>query len=119
MTRLEKSFEMDQDNFGSGADAQGRGPGAVSAGGVDEEIAEALEAVGVGAEDARREPGEGEYLAAVRVAGELQRNSLLFRNGQAVWDVREQDAGARAVEIGIGEDRAEAFGIRGVVIGNA
>src|SRR6202035_4484545 len=62
-------LKADQDNFGGGADAQGRTPRAGAAGGVNEEIAEALEAVGVGAEDARGEPGEGEYLAAVRGAG--------------------------------------------------
>ena len=70
--RKRRSFEMYEDDFGGGAYAEGRAPGAGAAGGVDQEITEALEAVGVGAEDARSEPGEGEYLAAVGVAGELE-----------------------------------------------
>ena len=65
-------FEVNQDNFGGGADAQRRAPGAGAAGGVDEEIPETLEPVGIGAEDARGEPGERKNLAAVRVAGKLQ-----------------------------------------------
>jgi len=36
-----------------------------------------------------------------------------------VRNVREQDAGARAVEIGVGEDGAEALGVCGVVIRDA
>src|ERR1700722_18736704 len=112
-------FELNQHDFGGGADAEGWAPGAGAAGGVDQEIAEALESVGVCAEDARGEPGEGKNLAAVGVTGKLQRDALLFGDGQRVRNVREQDAGARAVEIGVGEDGAEALGIRGVVIGDA
>jgi len=44
---------------------------------------------------------------------------LLFSDGQAVRDVGEQDAGARAVEVGVGEDGTETLGIRGIVIGDA
>ena len=92
---------------------------ALKAGATREEIAEALEAVSVGAEDARGEPSERKNLAAVGVAGELERDALLLWNGQAVRHVGEQDAGAGAVEIGVGEDRAEALGIRGVVVRDA
>src|SRR5215468_10492029 len=56
-------FEMNQDDFGGGADAQGRAPGAGAARGVDKQVTEALEAVGVGAKDARGEPGERKDLA--------------------------------------------------------
>src|SRR5882757_1376490 len=53
------------------------------------------------------------------MAGELERDTLPLWNWQAVRHVGEQDAGARAIEIGVGEDGAEALGVRGIVIRNA
>src|SRR5579862_1683111 len=50
--RYKSLFEVDQNDFWGGADPQWWTPGAGAAGGVNEEVAEALEAVGVGAEDA-------------------------------------------------------------------
>ena len=60
------------------AETQRRAPGSGAVGSVDEEIGDAVEAVGEVAEDAMREPGEGEELAAVSVAGELQGDTGVF-----------------------------------------
>ena len=75
------SLEIDEDDFGAGADAHRWSPGPSAAGSVDEKIAEAFESVNEGAVDARGEPGEGEKLARVGMTGELQPDFFLGGDG--------------------------------------
>ena len=112
-------FEVDEDYFGNRADSKGRAPGAGTARGIDEKVAEALQAVGVGPEDTRGKPRERKNLAAVRVTRKLQRDAVLFGDGQAVRDVRKQNAGPVGVKIGIGKRRPKTFGIGRIVIRDA
>ncbi len=56
-----------------------------------------MQSVGELAEGAAGEPGEGDELAAVGVAGELEADAGLFDDGQAMWGVVEQDAGLGGV----------------------
>ncbi len=70
-------LELQQDDLRVGSHAHGRAPGSGAAGSVDLQGAEAMQSIGELAEDAAREPGEGEELPAVGVAGELQAESGL------------------------------------------
>ena len=90
-------LEVEQDDLGVGADAHGRAPGSGAAGGVNLERAEAVQSVGELAEGVACEPGEGDELAAVGVAGELQADAGLLDDRQAMGGVVEQDAGLSGV----------------------
>lgn len=112
-------FEVDEDDFGGGAHAEGRSPGAGAAGGVDEKVAETAEAVGIRAENTRSEPGEGENLASMGVAGKLEGDAVLLRNRKTVRNVGKQNAGARGIQMSAGENGMKALGVGGVMIGDA
>ena len=102
-----------------GADAHGRAPGSGAAGGVDLERAEAMQPVGKLSEGAAGEPGEGDKLAAVSVAGELEADAGLLDDRQEMGSVVEQDAGQGGVrEEGL-KIGAKMDGGVGVGVGNA
>jgi hypothetical protein len=102
-----------------GSDAHGRAPGAGAGGSVDEQVAEAFQAVREFAENTGGEPGKGENLPAMGVSGKLQANSLLFHDGEAVRDVSEENTGARGIELGVFENRLEAARVGRIVIRDA
>ncbi len=60
-----------------------------------------VKTAGEAAIDAAREPREGNDLAAVGVAGELQADARLFHDGQAGGRVVEEDAGLGGARVGI------------------
>ena len=100
-----------------GAYAHGRAPGSGTAGGIDLERAECVQSVGELAEDAAGEPGEGDELTAVGVAGELETDAGLLDDGQAMGCVVEQDAGlggvgAQDIKRGTKPDGVVGVGIR-------
>ena len=90
------SLEVDEDDFGGGADAHWGAPGSGAAGGVNGEGAEAIQAVGELIEDSGGEPSEGKNLASVRVSRELKRDPGLLHEREILRGVGQQDArGAR------------------------
>lgn len=112
-------FEVDKDDFGVGSNAHGRAPGASAGRSVDEQVAEAFQAVREFAENAGRKPGERDNLAAMSVSGKLQADSLLFHDGETVRNVGEENTGARGIELCVFENRLEAARVGRIVIRDA
>src|SRR5579862_1330680 len=100
--------ELDEDDFGVCAEAQGRAPGAGSPGGEHEHFAEAIESVDVGAVNSVSDPREWPKLAAVGVARKLKRDARSFGDVQRVRGMRKQDARASRVNGGALKDGWEA-----------
>jgi len=97
-TTEELLLEGDQDDLGMGSHAHWGTPGAASAGCVNLHLSEPVQAV---RESSKCTPGhetEWEDLAAMGVTGELEADSRVFGNRQAIWDVIEEDAGRAALE---------------------
>ena len=74
-------LELEEDDFRAGAYAHGWAPGSDATGGVDLECPEALQTISEFAEGAAGDPGKGEALAAVGVAGELETDAGLLCDG--------------------------------------
>jgi len=66
-----------------------------------------LQSVNELAVDSGRNPGKGEKLSAVGVAGELQGEAFFFGDLQPVGGVSEQDAGPVSIHVGLSQYRAE------------
>ncbi len=81
-------LELDEDDFGVCAEAEGRAPGAGSPGCEHEHFAEAVYSVDVGAVNSARDPGERRKLAAVGVARKLKRDTRGFSNVQSMRGMR-------------------------------
>jgi hypothetical protein len=95
-----KSFELDQDNLGPRAHAHGWTPRSHTAGGINHQLAETLESIGVLTKDAGGEPCEWEYLPSVSVARKLKRDTGFLGDRQSVWSMGEQDARLVVIENG-------------------
>src|ERR1035437_154301 len=85
-------LESEQDDLGTGSNAHWRTPGSGSARCIHLQFAEPVQSVGEFTEDAPRQPGEGEELSAMGVAGELEADAGLLDDGQTAGHVVEQNA---------------------------
>jgi hypothetical protein len=114
-----KLFELEQDDLGLRAYAEGRSPGSGTARGVDQHLADAIEAVDELAVDSGRDPVVRDHLAKMGVTGDLKADAGGFGDGDVVGRMGEQDAGAVAVDTDFVENRAEVLRVGGVFIWDA
>ena len=112
-------LEVEEDDFGDGAEAQWRTPGAGAAGGKDLQIAEAAESVDELAIDAASDPAPGNELAEVRVAGELKRDAGSLRDFGMIGRMSQKDARACRIDLNFSQDAGEVTIVGRVAVRHA
>src|SRR2546428_2388703 len=75
-----------------------------------------MEAMNIGAVDARRDPGGWRELPAMSMAAKLKRNSCFLGDGQAMGRMHEQNTGPLGCDGGALQNRPKVPGIDGFAV---